>query len=75
MWPEGLIASFASDVEHSSLNNVRPLGPIRSAARTTMPLASSEQLVEDDLTPSRKDPKEDGLKIFNHKGAEHKGKW
>ena len=26
MWPEGLIASFASDVEYSFLSNVRPLG-------------------------------------------------
>ena len=26
MWPAGLIASFASDVEYSFLSNVRPLG-------------------------------------------------
>ena len=75
MWPEGFIASLASDVKSKELiNNVRPLGSLRSAARTTMPLASSEQLVEDDLTPSRKGAKEVGLKIFNQKGSrEHEG--
>ena len=45
MWPAGLIASH---VEHSFLNNVRPLGSLRSAERTTMPFASSGSRFEEE---------------------------
>jgi len=38
MWPEGLIASFASDVEYSSINNVRPLGSLEIIAGRMHPL-------------------------------------
>ncbi|OPZ69169.1 MAG: hypothetical protein BWY82_02365 [Verrucomicrobia bacterium ADurb.Bin474] len=38
MWPEGLIASYASDVEESSINNVRPLGSLEIVAGRMLPL-------------------------------------
>ncbi|OPZ74547.1 MAG: hypothetical protein BWY82_00649 [Verrucomicrobia bacterium ADurb.Bin474] len=44
MWPEGLIASIASDVKESYINNVCPLGSLRSAARTMPGLSGVEGL-------------------------------
>lgn len=80
-------ASFASDVEHSLINNVRPVGSLRSAARTTMPFAKSkgyrigEELSHARLTlhaasalktQSRKG--REGLKTLNHEERrDHEG--
>ena len=62
LWPEGLIASLESDVESKELiNNVRLLGSLRSAARTTMPLAGSGQQVR--------------RRIFNHGARSVIGNW
>ena len=53
MWPAGLIASKASDVNDSLVNNVRPAGSLRSAARTT-------RLEEDFTTESTEDTNDGG---------------
>ena len=51
MWPVGLIASIASDVESSFMNNVRLLGTLGSAARTMMPSAGECSVAGRDERP------------------------
>jgi len=58
MWPEGLIASFASDVKESLIHNVRPLGQQRKEREQGCSSTFVSRIEEDDdLTQRPQDSK------------------